>query len=193
MAENTPRAPPPQAPRSKRTAIIGALSTALVLLGGYLGLLNEGQKTWNSLFGHHHAPPKKVLAETTRIVVQDLRTSRLTFGQYLDNLSEPKSGFSRARLHEQGLFMVARVRLVGYRGRTMPVEWHIFDAASNDQVRLLRSTARADSSDDTATDPRWYHPRHTGHRYYLEYVVYTDHAGAPQEIARKRSKTSARI
>jgi hypothetical protein len=192
MAEHPPNVPV-EPGRSGRRAILATLSSALVVLGGYLGFFNEGQKTWNSVFGHDRAPPTKVPAATTRIVVQKLSTGGLTFGQYLDHLSEPRSGFSRARLRERGLFMVARVRLVGYRGRTLPVEWHVFDAASKDQVTLLRSTARADSSDDTATEPRWFHPRQTGHRYYLEYVIYSDRGSTQQEIARKQSETSARI
>ena len=67
--------------------------------------------------------------------LSDLRVDAdATFGQYLARLDQPRAGYSEQQLRRRGALLDFRVRIEGFKGRTLLLKWELFDDADGEQV-----------------------------------------------------------
>jgi hypothetical protein len=79
-------------------------------------------------------PPPEQSASITDVV----SNARTTQGQYLDYSDRSREGFTRDQLAQAGASMFARVKIVGYRGKTLTLERQVIDARTGDVVGTSR-------------------------------------------------------
>ena len=57
-----------------------------------------------------------------------------SYRQYLARIDQPTSGYSQAQLQRRGALLDFRVRIEGFKGRSLLLKWELFDDVSGDQV-----------------------------------------------------------
>lgn len=57
-----------------------------------------------------------------------------SYGQYLARIDQPTGGYQSAQLRRRGALLDFRVRIEGFKGRSLLLKWELFDDVSGDQV-----------------------------------------------------------
>lgn len=57
-----------------------------------------------------------------------------SYAQYLARIDQPAAGFNQVQLHRRGALLDFRVRIEGFKGRSLLLKWELFDDGSGDQV-----------------------------------------------------------
>jgi hypothetical protein len=57
-----------------------------------------------------------------------------SYAQYLARIDQPTGGYQRAQLRRRGALLDFRVRIEGFKGRSLLLKWELFEDASGDQV-----------------------------------------------------------
>ena len=57
-----------------------------------------------------------------------------SYGQYLARIDQPTGGYQPAQLRRRGALLDFRVRIEGFKGRSLLLKWELFDDVSGDQV-----------------------------------------------------------
>ena len=116
------------------------------LLSGIVGLVFG---VFPQIAPQRHAPP----AEQSAVVRDVVTNGHTTQAQYLDYDDRSRQGFTRDQLSAIGASMFARVRIVGYRGKTLILERQVIDARSGDVVGTTRDYRVTPPADHV--DHRW--------------------------------------
>ena len=62
-----------------------------------------------------------------------------TRGQYLERTDQPKQSFTAEQLARRGAFIRFRVEILGYKGKTLPLQRELVDAHTGDEIAQLRA------------------------------------------------------
>jgi hypothetical protein len=114
------------------SVIVGLVSGTVGLLFLFVPGIRPGQG----------GPPAEQAAAITGMVVNPHTTK----GQFLDYSDQTKMGFTRRDLAVVGASAFARVKIVGYRGKTLTLERQVVDANGN-------VSSEASARDYTVTPP----------------------------------------
>jgi hypothetical protein len=57
-----------------------------------------------------------------------------TFGQYLARIDQPRTGYTDAALRRRGALLDFRVRIDGFKGRSLLLKWELFEEESGDEL-----------------------------------------------------------
>ena len=57
-----------------------------------------------------------------------------SFAQYLARIDQPNDGYTKALLARRGALLDFRVRIEGFKDRTLVLKWELFDRQSGDQI-----------------------------------------------------------
>ncbi len=72
--------------------------------------------------------------------LSELRVNpRASYGQYLARIDQPTGGYRQAQLQRRGALLDFRVRIEGFKGRSLLLKWELFDDVSGDQVNESRA------------------------------------------------------
>jgi hypothetical protein len=123
------------------TVVLGLVTGTVGLLFLLVPGLRPGQST----------PPPADQSASIGGMVLNPRTTR---GQFLDYSDQSKLGFTREQLAVVGASAFARVKLVGYRGKTLTFERQIVDARSHDVVGQARDFEVTPTADQVTH--RWW-------------------------------------
>jgi hypothetical protein len=111
-------------------AVVGLVSAVAGLVFLFLPQLRPGDKT--------PEPPPAEQSGTLSGLVLDADTTR---GQFLDRTDRPKVGFTKQQLARRGAYVRVRVELVGYRGKSVPIQREVVDARTGDELGQRRTDA----------------------------------------------------
>jgi hypothetical protein len=100
--------------------------------------------------------------------LSDLRVDAdATFAQYLARLDQPASGYSERQLRRAGALLDFRVRIEGFKSRTLLLKWELFDDDSGNQLaesKAIRITPTNEANE--ATWQFWVPLPQDGGRYF---------------------------
>lgn len=108
------------------TAVVGFASAVTGLLFAFLPQLQPDEP----------APPPAEQSATLSGLVLDPDTTRR---QYLDRTDQPRLGFTNEQLAKRGAFVRFRVEIVGYRGKTVPLQSELVDGRTGDELGQIRA------------------------------------------------------
>jgi hypothetical protein len=57
-----------------------------------------------------------------------------SYGQYLARIDQPTAGYDQAQLRRRGALLDFRVRIEGFKSRSLLLKWELFDNVSGDEV-----------------------------------------------------------
>lgn len=74
-----------------------------------------------------------------------------TRGQYLERTEQAKLGFTKDQLAQRVAFVRFRVEIVGYRGRTVPLQSELVDARTGDELGQIRAVTITPPADKVSS------------------------------------------
>src|SRR5262249_19345480 len=81
--------------------------------------------------------------------------SPATRGQYLDYADLKKAGLTKAQLEQRGAMSSFKVTLVGYKGKTLPLQRQVVDLSTGDVIGETRDFTLRPNSDAENHRPFW--------------------------------------
>jgi hypothetical protein len=97
----------------------------------------------------------------------------MTFGAYLDRISQSRRPYDAATLAQRGAYVEFDFVVRGYKGRRLPLGWQLLDAGSGaplGQSRALRLTPKADR--DAGSWSFWIPLARSAPRMYAQIALY---------------------
>ena len=146
----TPPTTPAPARRIGPLSVLSATATAVGLVSAVLGLVFLLRP---QLKPAPPAPPPAHTAARLRPVTFD---DAVTFGEYLARTDQPAAGLDAATLRRRGVLVTFAFDIFGYKGKRLPLRWHLLDVRSGRQVGeqdAVTITATADR--DEGNWPAW--------------------------------------
>jgi hypothetical protein len=116
---------------------------------------------------------------TKGATLSNATVDHVSFGQYLDRVTQSRSPYRAARLQRRGALVIFDLNVKGYGNEHLPLQWQLIDAqtgAQIDQSRDLVFVPRA--NDDHNTLSIWVHvPSGRDRRFFVE-IQLLDNRGA---------------
>lgn len=143
-----------------------ALSAAIAFAAALTGLI----------FGLWPTARPEAPATTKGAALLSVSVDRVSLGQYLDRMTQSRTGYSREDLHRQGVLVRYDVKIKGYRGKHLLLTFQLIDAQSRDLVAPSRNQCLTpDVSDDKGGVPIWIPvPRGRERRFVIELELFND-------------------
>lgn len=84
--------------------------------------------------------------------LSDLRVdAEATFGKYLARVDQPAAGYTERQLQRRGALLDFRVRIEGFRGKTLLLKWELFDSGGIqvNESKAIRITPTNETNEAT--------------------------------------------
>jgi hypothetical protein len=159
------RKPQPDQPREGRTMTLVKQAAAVVgLVTAVAGLVFLFLPQLRPEESPPPPPPAEQSGRLTGLVL-DPETTR---GQYLARTDQGTLGFTKEQLARRGVYLRVRVELVGFRGRSVPIERELVDARTGNELGQRRSDAIVPTAERvTGSWPDWVALRPGGGSYVV--------------------------
>lgn len=135
MAADAPSsapAPPSTEAETEAAAVGRSLKTILGAVAAVLGVVASATALIFTFAPDLQPSPAP---ETQSAELSELRVDEgATFAQYLARIDQPRDGYTEALLQRRGALLDFRVRIEGFKDRTLVLKWELFDRATGDQV-----------------------------------------------------------
>lgn len=135
MAADAPSsapAPPPTEAETEAAAVGRSLKTILGAVAAVLGVVASATALIFTFAPDLQPSPAPA---TQSAELSELRVDEgATFAQYLARIDQPRDGYTEPLLQRRGALLDFRVRIEGFKDRTLVLKWELFDRATGDQV-----------------------------------------------------------
>ena len=125
-------APAPPAPDSEAAAVGRSLKA---ILGGAAAVIGVVASATALIFTFAPDLQPSPAPRTQSAGLSELTVDEgATFAQYLARIDQPTEGYTDALLQRRGALLDFRVRIEGFKDRTLVLKWELFNNQSGDQI-----------------------------------------------------------
>jgi hypothetical protein len=195
LAAEAPSSAPAPAPAEQEpdgAAVGRSLKTILGAVAAVLGVVASATALIFTLAPDLQPSPAP---ETQSAKLSELTLDEgATFGQYLARIDQPTDGYTKVFLQRRGTLLDFRVRLEGFKGRTLVLKWELFDRGSGDQVDESRAIqVEATNQTNEATWQFWIPMPRTGGPFFAIVDLLEQKANHQLKLATLRTDDLRRV
>ena len=158
-------APAPTPPKPESEAVGRSLKKIFTAVAAVLGVVTSATALIFT-FAPDLQPSGDVPTQSAKL--SELTVDEgATFAQYLARIDQPTDGYTNVFLQRRGTLLDFRVRIEGFKGRTLVLKWELFDRGSGDQVDESRAIqVEATNQTNEATWQFWIPMPRTGGPFF---------------------------
>lgn len=118
---------------------------------------------------------------TKGATLTNVTLDRMSFGQYLDRISQSRTGYRRTQLERTVAVVGFDFSIRGYRNKRLPLQWRMVNARTGDQMDQSRDLFfTPEVSEDQARWSVWVAvPRGRDRRFFVEVELFDDRGAVP--------------